>query len=625
MVEIPPAQRGFCVFLLPFLAGLALVAACSGKESEGPKPTSVLLLTLDTTRTDALSCYGAHAPTTPNLDSLAAESILFEHAFTSAPITLPAHASIFTGLYPLRHGLRDNGQGALATDAQTLAELAKENGYQTAAFVAAVVLDATFGLAQGFDLYDAPKRMDPEGGEPGPDPKTADPTGAGDTGDKGDKPERHAERPAREVADAALSWLGNRDRSKPFFVWCHFYDPHTPYTPPADLEPKAMDLTFNMLPEYLREIRGMDREIGRLLAGLRADGTLSDTIVLVVGDHGEAFGEHFEIGHGILCHGATLQAPLILRLPENRPSGRRSGERSQAIASVVDVLPTLAGALGWKVSSDPDGLDGIDLLDAPPTDRGVYFESYSGYLSYGWSPLAGWLDAGGKYIHGSEPTFFDWKSDPKETVLIPAGEDDERLRPYRSAIAELASKKTFVAESAGADLLDDLRGLGYASVGAAPAKFPQPLEATGLPAPEKMWELYQESLRALTLAQAGSIADAEAVFVRVLEVNPKNAFVLEQLANCQVQSGRPEEACETLRRLLRETPAAESPRAWFKLGQLLRVQGKFDEAIQALRRADELAPNRRSYMRELLSALRDAGKTAEADSIAKRLRILSKG
>jgi len=562
----------------------------------------VLVLTLDTTRPEALSCFGMSATTTPNLDALAGEGIAFDRAFAPVPITLPAHVSLWTGLYPPRHGLRENGQGVLSPEATTLAELCRDHRYQTGAFVGAVVLDPSFGLAQGFDVYDAPK-----GG------RHAGPPGQEDQ-------EQAAERPAREVVDGALAWLARRDPERPFLLWCHFYDPHTPYEAPADLPSSAVDLLSPTLPpEYVREVRGMDLELGRLLDALRADGTFARTIVVAASDHGESFGEHGERGHGILCHGATLHVPLILRLPESWPGDRRVGARSQAIASLVDVFPTLARVLGWS----PGDVDGLDLLGSIPSDRGVYFESISGYLSYGWSPLSGWLDASGKYVHGTEPAFYDWVSDPAEAERL--SRSDEELGRYRTGMAGVASRPSL--SSAGAvdeDLLEDLRGLGYAALGSDPSKLPGPLDPTGLPAPETMWELHDEAVRALVLAQQGSIAEAEPIFRRVLELNPKNAFVLEQLAICQVQTGRLPDAAETLGRILRET-AGDHPRIWFRLGAVLRSQGKLDEAVQALRRADDLAPNRAQYLRELFSALKDAGKEKEANAVGKRLAALTKG
>jgi choline-sulfatase len=602
--------RPFSPFLFPLFAlALGAAAACGKKEEGGAASPaaasaegtgySVLLLTLDTTRPDALSCFGMTAPTTPALDALAADGIAYDRAFTPVPITLPAHASLFTGLVPPRHGLRDNGQGSLAAEVTTLAELARDHRYETAAFVGAVVLDRSFGLEQGFDVYDVPRGRSAE--------------------TPGKEGQREAERPAREVVDAALAWLGERDGSRPFLLWCHFYDPHTPYVPPADVGESPMDFVSPALPpEYVREVRGMDLEIGRLITAMEAQGALERTLVVAAGDHGESYGEHGEKGHGILCHGATLRVPLILRLPRTWPGERPAGQRSDAIVSLVDVFPTLVSALGWTAGD----FDGLDLLASVPAERGIYFESYSGYLSYGWSPLAGWLDSKGKYVHGTEPVFYDWVADPGETE--PLERTEEELAPYVRAIALVAAEPALpTGGTADDDLLASLRGLGYVASGAGESKLPGPLDATGLPAPASMWKLHDEAVQALVLAQRGEVGQAELAFRRVLDLNPKNPFVLEQLATCLIQQGRLPEAADALSRILRETPG-ETPRVWFRLGTVLRGQGKLEEAIQALRRADDLAPNRALYLRELYSALRDANKASEASAVGKRLAALPK-
>jgi arylsulfatase A-like enzyme len=204
--------------MMRFLLAVGLAAACSGRGDAGrPEQHSVLLVTLDTTRADALSCYGERAGTTPEIDALAREGVLYERAFTSAPITLTAHASMLTGLAPPRHGLRDNGLAALDPAAHTLAEAARAAGIQTAAFVGAIVLDRALGLDQGFDVYDGPPARRSASGHP-------------------------AERPARAVIDAALAWLDGRDRARPFLLWVHLYDAHHPYAPRRAMPEKSTEL-----------------------------------------------------------------------------------------------------------------------------------------------------------------------------------------------------------------------------------------------------------------------------------------------------------------------------------------------------------------------------------------------
>ncbi|MEW6073870.1 MAG: sulfatase [Planctomycetota bacterium] len=233
-------------------------SACGAGRSEEP---SALLITLDTTRWDSLGANGGIPGTTPRLDLLAQESILYDQARTVAPLTTPAHASMLTGLYPSRHTVRDNDVWVLPAEIDTLAELARRKGIQTGALVAALVLHARYGLDQGLEHYGQPELEELKGGR------------------------TTVQRPARQVIDDAIAWLAERDRSRPFFLWVHLFDPHAPYEPPPSFRGGAL-----MGNPYQGEVSYMNQEAGRLIDRLRDDGTLEETFVMVVGDHGEALG-----------------------------------------------------------------------------------------------------------------------------------------------------------------------------------------------------------------------------------------------------------------------------------------------------------------------------------------------
>ncbi len=389
---------------------------------------SALLITLDTTRADALGCYGRVPAVTPNLDSLAREGVLFDNAHCAAPSTLPSHASMLTGLYPIRNSVRHNGLQPLPQSARTLAESAKEKGFDTAAFIGSVVLADSFGLNQGFDVYDQPRHEE---------------LGVST---------HFGERRASDVIDAALAWLKRRDRARPFFMWVHLFDPHAPYAPPKEFQTGALARE-----PYLGEIAFADRELGRLLAALREQKLLDRVAVLAIADHGESFGEHGESSHGVYCYESTLRVPLILRMP-----GGEHGVRKNALVSGVDVYPTLAEAMGLAVP--PSGeIDGVSLF-APKLDRGIYFESYYAWNAYRWSPIAGWLDGQGKYLHSSTPEFFDLTADPGEAHDLASQRDSGR---YEAAISALAARPALVQGDAhGIDeaLKQRIRSLGYAGV-----------------------------------------------------------------------------------------------------------------------------------------------------------------
>ena len=340
---------------------LALLG-CSCARPPAAAPPSLLLVTIDTLRADHVGGYGAPSGATPQLDALAARGTLFEEAVASAPLTLPSHATILSGLEPLHHGVRDNGSHAFPESLDTLATLLERRGYATGAFVAAYVLDRRFGLARGFGAYDD---------------RVSRRTSAGSV--------LESERPCAIVVEAARGWLKNA--SGPFLAWAHFYEPHAPY-----------------VGSYAAEVRAADACFGELVraAELRAGERL---LVAVLADHGEGLGEHGEPGHGLFVYQSTLRVPLLLagpRVPR--------GERSKRFARTSDLLPTLLGLLGEPA---PAGLDGRDLLarDAPAE---AYAETFYP-AGFGWSPLRSLRVGALKLVEAPRAELYDLAADPKET------------------------------------------------------------------------------------------------------------------------------------------------------------------------------------------------------------------
>jgi arylsulfatase A-like enzyme len=575
-------------------AALAFVplAACAPDAAEGPR--SGILITLDTTRADAIGCYGRTTGVTPHLDRLCSEAVLYETAHTVAPLTLPAHASMLTGLYPLRHGVRDNGLWPLPQEAETLAETAQRAGIQTAAIIAARVLGPRYGLDQGFETYDA---LDSEG----------------------KSEQRWEERPASEVVDAAVAWIESRDRDRPFFLWVHLFDPHSPFILRAEVRAAVIPNSEYPNVKYLGEVAYMDREIGRLLAALDADGALSESLLLVIGDHGEALKEHGEITHGAYCYEQTLRVPMLLRYSD----GYRRGERSTEMSSVVDVYPTFAEAMGL---AGADRTDGMSLYRRTvPAERGVYFESFSGFLAYGWSPLAGWMDAEGKYLHSSEPQFFDLRADPgeNENLILERAADVPR---YVRAIAELTSLPTLEVGAAleiDEAMVAHLRDLGYGGIGLGPDSVPSPLAPSDLPSPQSMQQEYWDTIQGSIYSNSGQFPEAEQVLKRVLQVNPRNYTALDLLSLSLVRQGRYDEAIPHLQLLVQEGPRKASQ--FFNLGVCQQMVGNVDEAIVVLKAAVELAPFESRFLRRLGGALQEAGRTDEAQRYAERLREFEAG
>jgi len=543
----------------------------------------VLLITLDTTRADALSCYGGPPGLTPTLERLAAEGVVFENARTVAPLTGPSHASMLTGLYPLRHGVRVNAM-RLPGSAATLAEVAQASGMDTAAFLAAPVLSGELGFAQGFGVYEAP------GGGGGP---------------SGEEELGHGEatRIAPLVARMAIRWLRQRDGGAPFFLWLHFFDPHHPYNPPpAFLERGGGD-------PYLAEVAYMDHHIGRVLDVLEEEGLDGETLVCVVGDHGEGRGDHGEETHGTCLFDSTLRVPLILRHHDRWGSGRRHA----SLVSVVDVFPTVLEAIGSTTSSAESFVDGESLFKTfPPEDRGVYFETYQGHVSFSWSHLSGWVDREGKYIHAAVPEFYFVNDSNEQTNAVDAlGRDVER---YLDHIAEVRSRSRLASE--GALELDELQSqiaaLGYSGTESEKSDLPDVMDVD----PERPHPhghiadatRYQE---AHLLVNRREFSQALPLLVEILETDPTNHGALHLLGTAHLREGRLDEAIAALTRAL-SVRDGRFAAARKKLARCYEEAGDTELALTQYRTLVADGDRSQQVLSRLLALLRQTGRRDEA-------------
>lgn len=480
----------------------------------------------------------------PVLDALAAESLRYNYAHTVAPLTLPSHASMLTGLYPVRHRVHVNGPKPLPEEARTLAEVAREGGIQTAAFVAASVLNAPLGLSQGFEHFDAVQGQ--RQGE-----------------------FRELERPAGSVVDAALEWFEARDQARPFFAWLHFFDPHAPYQPHPEFRGKTSNA-------YYDELAYVDSQLGRLVQYLRDEDLLERCVLLVVADHGESFGEHDEDTHGWLTYESALRVPFLLRYPD----GLRAGEQSQEVISVVDVAPTLASAMQLSLG---DELDGLSLFRSQvPEERGIYFESYQGYEAQRWSPIHGWLNQQGKYIHSSAPEWYDPRIDPMEKYNLVEGVDTSA---YLDAIRELALRPRLTEAEPLQDeqQMEDIQALGYAAQREEEGRRPDLLEPTQLPSPAAMIQEERILRQAMALHTQRKFSEARPILEAFLLRNPNNPVAAEVLGYGYNSEGLYPQAEQVLRGLLQR--GIRWPNVLFLLGHSLEQQGRVEEALEAYRDA----------------------------------------
>ncbi len=520
----------------------------------------VLLLTLDTTRADHLACYGHETSRTPVLDGLAADGTRFEAA-AQAPITLPAHASVLSGLVPPRHGARVNGLSILPEQRTTLAERLQDAGYATAAVTAAFVLDRRFGLAQGFEIYD-------------------------DDRDAMAKPSQFLDpsRDATAVTDAALKALDELDPNRPWFLWAHYFDPHFPYTPPPDV---AREFPNDPSGRYLGEIAYMDREIGRLLDGLRERGRLARTVVVAVGDHGEGFpGPHEEDTHGFFLYDDTLRVPLLVSAPAVLPGGRVSSH----LARQVDIAPTILDLVGAAPLEDVDGesiahelgttepSSGSDPHSPPPEtpthgEPLSYAEAVSPWYAYGWATLYQVRDSRWKYIDAPEPELYHMENDPAESRNLSRSEP-ERVRRMQAAIDTILDSAEEEDASRGAQRqgvmsreMAKLQALGYvlSSSGTAPPLRGEPNRSRT--DPKTAIGLHDEIREIDKLILEKRIDEAIDRLRVVDRENPENPRVLESLAKTLDQKGDVTGAQSEYERLIEAWPKMAS--AHDALGDLL--------------------------------------------------------
>ncbi|MSR58085.1 MAG: tetratricopeptide repeat protein [Planctomycetaceae bacterium] len=538
--------------------GLALVVAIGLAFWLWPRPQSknLLLVTLDTTRADRLACYGYAAGRTPVLDQLAASGILFERATTVAPCTLPAHTSLFTGLYPAENGVSTNGRGRLDGAIPTLAAVLQRRGYQTAAFVGAFVLNGKFGLDQGFETYDD----DFVSEEPALDAF-------------------HRLRHGASVVDAALRWLGAR-QSRPFFCWVHLYDPHEPYLAHAELFGDA----FADRP-YDAEIAYVDRQVGRLIDFLKTSGLDEETLVVVVGDHGEAFGEHLERGHGITLYQEAMHVPLIFRHPGRLAAGRRV----EGPVSLVDVSPTVLDLLGIaderKITgrSVAQALRGGDLRASP-----CYGATDEAFLKNGWSPLRSLTDGTWKYIRTTQVELYDLATDPGERENLAATRPDQ-VQAMASRMADLESRLIPRSETQVQLSPAERRALASLGYAAGLHQLPEGPAPADLPDIKEMLRLDLAADRAAELLAAGEEDAGIEKLQEIIRQAPGLTKAYWNLAMALRQRSQFDEAAQVFRELLAVKPDCREGHNG--LGILALDQGRFDNAIAEFLKTVDVDPD----------------------------------
>ncbi len=612
-------QRGFTAArLLLAAAVLAGAAGCGGSPpggATGSRP-SLLLVTLDTVRADHLGSYGYGEAETPHLDRLARQGQRFEQAITAAPLTLPAHATLLTGLLPVEHGLHGNGLGALAETTETLATRLAAAGYRTGAFVGAFVLDRRFGLGRGFEVYDdAIDRSGPAGGS------------------------LEAERAGSEVVDRALAWLGQPDE-RPFFAWVHLFDAHAPYAPAEPFAGRHPGRPYD------GEIAAVDAQVGRLLEWLAARGPAGNAIVAAAGDHGEGLGDHGELTHGLLLYEATLRVPLLVMAPGRLPAGRVI----HTPVSLADLAPTLASLAGQPFTAPPSeapaptvprGRDLAAILAAggEPRDSEVVAETRYPE-AFGWSGLAALRKGALKYIAAPRPELYDLAEDPRETrnrliaqvvpsaagfahrlaEIVPAGaaapavEVDRATRQRLAALGYVTPPEARLPDGTPRrdpkDAVELFRGFEEAHQARTEGRAKdaqQRLE--GLVAADPANSVFRAELAA-ALRETGDLDSAVAFYRQAVALSPGDPDAWYSLATALAEKGNHGEALVALDAALQQD--AKRPDAWNALGVAYAASGKPRDAEAALEKAVALDPRNARAWNNLGNARRDLGETPAA-------------
>lgn len=556
---------------------------------------NVLLITLDTTRADRIGCYGYQAAETPIIDALAAGGVRFADAVTTVPITLPSHSTILTGLYPPNTGVRDNGVYRLSQSHETLAEHLRQEGYATAAFVAAFVLDRRYGLSQGFDHYDDEITL-----------RYRQP------GVRQESPQR----PAIAVVNAAVAWLDRVRASatqRPFFAWVHLFDPHLPLTPPEPFRTRhAADL-------YDGEIAYMDAQIGRLIDHLSQSDLLKRTVVVIVGDHGEGLGDHDEATHSLLIYDSVMRVPFIVSAPEVITGGRVIDDR---VVSTADLMPTILDLLGGASeggrAASGCSFDGVSLLRPTRPDRAVYMETLSPRLNHGWSALYALRTHRHKYIAAPTEEYYDLITDPREMVNLLIDEPSrgdrlvERLDELMTSFN--ASPAADAAMRVDAEALQKLQALGYLGAGVAPPAADGPA-----PDPKEMIGRFDaKAARAVALIDRGRFAEAIPVIQSILQWAPNDVGAWSLLSTAQERLSQLDDAIRSRMKSITLQPT--NANHWLQLAGLQRRKGDMAAEEASLAQAAAVEPNHGEvYIRRAVIAIK-TGDTDMAIALCREAR-----
>lgn len=516
--------------LFPLLLALLAAVSCTRRESvHDERPARVIVISIDTLRSDHLPAYGYARGSTPAIDALRADSLLFERAFSTVPLTLPSHATIFTGLLPAEHGVLDNVGYTLPANVETMASRLKREGFATGAAVSSYVLRRETGIASGFDFYDDAMDVAAAGAD------------------------TSATRDGSKTTEALEQWIASSGGER-FFAFLHLYEPHTPYRPPAQFA--------NAATPYDGEISYADAIVGRFVAFLKQRNLYDDSLIVLLSDHGEGLGEHGEKEHGIFVYRESLQVPLLIKLPKQS----QRGQASARLVSLTDVWPSIAS----QASLDVGKLASLDTFRTPvPKERMLYAESFFARLHFGWHEQRSMLGERHHYIDSAKPELFDWVADRGETKNVLA--DERRVAAaMRGALPPVTFKTPSAVSEEDRRALESLGYLASSSRTSGPAPDPKEKIAT--------LQFYDDGRAQL---RRGEFAAAAQNLRKFVDANPDMSDGWVALAQAQARSGQDDAAMASLRVAMTKFP--ESPIVVLSMASALFERGQLDDAERHVR------------------------------------------
>jgi arylsulfatase A-like enzyme/tetratricopeptide (TPR) repeat protein len=555
--------RGATVFLAA-LTGLSATLDLQTSQKAGVAATpSVLLITLDTVRADHIGCYGYSRIETPGIDGLASDGVRFENAYTQVPITLPSHAVILTGTYPTFNGVRDFTSPPLPANIPTLAEMLRRSGYQTAAFVSSFVLNSMWGLNRGFEVYDDDMGIDKNR-----------PRFLFLLARRGD-----------DTTDRFLAWL-DRNSNKPFFAWLHLYDAHSPYRSPEPFHGHYAGRPYD------GAIAFDDAQVGRVISRLRALNLYTNTLIVLLSDHGESLGEHGESEHGFFLYNATLHVPLVVKPPGEPvrslavPQPVSTVDVASTIAQACKIAPALSRSLQGRSLLNPSVLRESDKLRSNSSGV-VYAESYYPRHSFGWHQLRALVTPDFKYIDAPRPELYDLHHDPNERSDI-VGANSAVASALRQTLIEFERRFTVAETRSAAKVLDPeslerLKSLGYVAYKAGAAQNDD--NETGADPKDKIG-IFNRILRASDLIGVAKYAEADQVLADVERQEPELYVAPFQRGESFLAWGKPQPAIGEFLKALSRNPTFDQAalglgRAYFLVGEDERAATAFELALRS--------------------------------------------